>query len=90
MNIVDKLIRITKIQDKHTEEKIGDFAKPITKEEIFQIESLVKEPLPADWKELYQFANGQTKIGKGLLFGQRFMNSEKIRLLKALRSRTNF
>ena len=78
MNIIDKLGQIIKIQDEHSDEKIGDFNRPVTQKAISQIETLIKEPLLENWKELYQFANGQTKNGKGLLFGHRFMNSDEI------------
>ncbi len=78
MNLIQKLQQIIQIQDTNSDEEIAELNKPIKEAQIKQIEALLSEQLPEDFKAIYHFADGQIQQGKGALFYERLMSSEEI------------
>jgi len=78
MEIIRKWKEIVNWQRNNSQEQIGDFAEPITEEQFSVLEKLLEEFLPLEFKMLYQFSNGQTESGNGMLFGERFISSDEI------------
>lgn len=78
MDIIQQLKEIKKIQGNYTSEIIGEFNSPITDKQIMQIERLIEESLPDEFKQLYLFANGQCNNGNGILLGEKFIDSDEI------------
>lgn len=78
MNITTKLEEIIAIQRNNFKEPIGDLNPPIPGNDIEKIEQLLDEKLPVEIKALYTFANGQSDLGNGVLFGEKFCSSGDI------------
>lgn len=78
MNIYSKLEEIKRLQEVNSDKQIGLFNSPIAENEIQQIENLIGETLPTDFKQSYLHANGQDNESDGLLLGELFMHSDEI------------
>src|SRR6218665_2431306 len=78
MKLSEQFTRIINIQKNISVASYGELNSEISVNDIQQIEMLLEEPLPEDFKELYNFANGQSLDGEGLLFKDYFIDSEEI------------
>lgn len=78
MKLLEQFTRIINIQKNISVASYGELNSGISVNDIQQIEMLLEEPLPEDFKELYNFANGQCFDGEGLLFKDYFIDSEEI------------
>jgi cell wall assembly regulator SMI1 len=78
MDIINKIQEIVNVQKSQSNEKFGDFNSPVSDKQILQIEELLEENLPSEFKLLYSFAHGQNSNGRGILCGEKFMSAEEI------------
>jgi len=78
MDIIEKWNQIIDWQKDNSKEKTFLLAGPIENEDLKQMEELIGEALPAAFKTLYLYADGQIENGPGMLFGEEFMNSKAI------------
>lgn len=78
MHLLHKWNQILTWQKNNMTEPLANLAEPATEEQITQIETLLEEQVPFEFKELYLSSNGQKNNGDGVLFGHSFMASDKI------------
>lgn len=76
--LIEQFEKIIQIQKSASHESFGQLNVAISEAQIKQIEVLIGESLPEEFKKLYRFANGQSLNGNGLLFRDYFIDSEEI------------
>lgn len=78
MSVVDKFQEIIQVQTDDSETKPSKLNAPASDISLERIEHLLGEPLPAEIRTLYKYANGQEANSEGIFFGERFMSAEEI------------